>query len=70
MYEADVLQMNVRSRKCDTRNKIVHFFNVIEGSKKAYIENSRARVDKANLLFYANKKNVSQLLQSKKFWRH
>jgi hypothetical protein len=56
LYEADVLEMNVRSRKYDTRNKIIHFFKVIEASKIAYIENPKARVDKANLLFYANKK--------------
>jgi hypothetical protein len=56
LYEADVLQVNVRSRKHDTKIKIAHFFNVIEGSKRAYVENPRARVDKANLLFYVNKK--------------
>jgi len=56
LYEADILQMNVRSRKYDTKIKIIHFFKVIEGSKKAYIEHPRARIDRANLLFYANKK--------------
>ncbi|RPJ78481.1 MAG: hypothetical protein EHM20_03810 [Alphaproteobacteria bacterium] len=56
LYEADIVQMDVRSRKRDTKFKIIHFFKVIEGSKKAYIEHPRARIDKANLLFYANKK--------------
>ena len=56
--EADTLQMDVRSRKLDTRIKIIHFFKVIEGCKKAYIEHPRARIDRANLLFYVNKKTL------------
>jgi hypothetical protein len=66
LYEADVLQMNVRSRRHDTKIKIAHFFNVIEVSKRAYIENPRARIDKAKLLFYANKKTLIPTISIRK----
>ena len=54
LYEADIVQMDVRSRKRDAKIKIIHFFKVIEASKKAYIEHPRARLDSAILVFYTS----------------
>lgn len=58
LCKADTQQINDRSKKSDTKNKIVHFFKVIEGTKKAYIEYPRARVNRTELLSCVYRKTL------------
>ena len=66
LYEADSLKMDVRTRKRDTKIKIIHFFKVIEGSKKVYIEQPRARIDSASLLSYVSKSTLIPTISIKR----
>lgn len=58
MFDVDDPTMNFTNRKRDTKNKIIHFFKVIEGSKKAYVQHHRARINRTELLSYTNKKTL------------
>lgn len=58
IFDIDDPTMNFTNRKRDTKNKIIHFFKVIEGSKKAYIRHHRARINRTELLSYTNKKTL------------
>ncbi|MDQ1252082.1 MAG: hypothetical protein QG646_1197 [Euryarchaeota archaeon] len=56
MYKADAPQMDLRGRKRETKRKINHFFKIIDESKKTFIEQPKARSNRAALIFYASKK--------------
>jgi hypothetical protein len=56
LYKADSLQMDLMGRKRTTKKKINNFFNVINESKKTYIEQPKARDNRANLVFYINRR--------------
>lgn len=56
MYGVDAPPIDVRSKKHDTKIKIIHFFRVVETSKKAYIEHPRARINRTELISYVCKK--------------
>jgi hypothetical protein len=70
MYKVDAPQMDLRGRKRETKRKINHFFKIIDESKKTFIEQPKARSNRAALIFYASKKHLYQLLHLSGLWRH
>jgi hypothetical protein len=55
-YEADVPQADLKRRRREAKKKINNFFKVIDESKRTYIEQPKARCDRAMLVYYASKK--------------
>lgn len=56
LYKVDAPQMYIRGRKRATKKKINNFFKVIDESRKTYIEQKKARSDRASLAYYTSKK--------------
>lgn len=56
LYKANTPQIDLMGRKRATKKKINNFFKIINESMKIYIEQPKARSNRANLIFHINRR--------------